>query len=60
MKLWIATYIDPATGKDLDPSRLRLHEAHCRVLQPSSSRPHVGRRRATSSELASHAKCKLC
>ena len=62
MKRWIATYIDPATGKDLPTTNLCLHHAHCHVLKPTSHRPRMGKRLATRTELAdpTHRDGKCC
>jgi hypothetical protein len=60
MKEWVVTYIDPATGKDLPLGECRLHEPTCRYLRPTPARPHTGRRKATTQELRTQARCKVC
>jgi hypothetical protein len=59
MKNQIVTYIKPGQ-RDLPSTGLKLHNPHCRMLRPTTARPHTGRRTATREEMRTHEPCRLC
>lgn len=59
-KVWIVTYVNPNTGKDLDARTCVLHNRDCRYLCPKKNRPYTGMRHATYREQAIQNDCKVC
>ena len=57
-KKWVAT--DTRDGRDLPLGNSRRHKKTCRYLQPTPTRPHTGRRKATPEELKTQPPCKVC
>jgi len=57
-QIWVVTYI--RGGVDLRLGNYKLYTADCRYLQPTTARPHTGKRPATPAELQTQDRCLVC
>lgn len=58
-KVWLVAYPRPGQP-DLPTANCKLHEANCRYLRPTASRPYTRPKLASPTEQATQPSCLVC